>query len=249
MSHDLTLSARQRIVVYREMARLERRSADSERLEQLKRSFAYFGDRTCAADGLCATTCPVDIDTGLLVKAFRQQQSTPWSRRAGAALADRMHWATGAVRFGLALVDEAAGLRHTRMTKLTAAARRLSYDRLPLWTKAMPKAASKRIFSSQIRKRRDPVVYFPSCINRTMGPAKGVETLSLTRTTENLLEKAGYEVVYPDKMDRLCCGMPFASKGLVESAAKKAAELGNELLGASDNGRFPVLCDVAASAI
>ncbi len=246
MSHDLTLSARQRIVVYREMARLKRRSADSERLEQLKRSFAYFGDRTCAADGLCATTCPVDIDTGLLVKAFRQQQSTPWSRRAGAALADRMHWATGAVRFGLALVDGAHGLLGTtRMTKLTAAARRLSYDRLPLWTKAMPKAASKRIFSSQIRKRRDPVVYFPSCINRTMGPAKGVETLSLTRTTENLLEKAGYEVVYPDKMDRLCCGMPFASKGLVESAAKKAAELGNELLGASDNGRFPVLCDMS----
>ena len=64
-------------------------------------------------------------------------------------------------------------------------------------------------------------------------------------TTENLLQKAGFAVIYPKQMNRLCCGMPFASKGMSETASKKASELGKALLAASDNGRIPVLCDMS----
>ncbi len=39
--------------------------------------------------------------------------------------------------------------------------------------------------------------------------------------------------------------MPFASKGLSETAAAKAAELGDALLNVSDNGRIPILCDMS----
>ena len=246
MSHDFTLSARQRIVIYREMARLKRSGKDGKRLSQLRRSFDYYGDRTCAADGLCALTCPVDIDTGALVKTFRQEHLTPPARRIGAILADQMHLVTAVGRLGLGLADKLHSLLGTaRMTEITAAARRLSRNRLPLWTEAMPKAAAKTASRPAGRKGRDKIVYFPACINRTMGPSKGGETQSLPGTTENLLRKAGYEVIYPEQMNGLCCGMPFASKGMAETASKKASELGRALMGASDDGRIPVLCDMS----
>ena len=36
---------------------------------------------TCAVDGLCAGACPVDINTGELVKRLRREQHSAWSRR------------------------------------------------------------------------------------------------------------------------------------------------------------------------
>ncbi len=246
MSHDFTLSARQRIVIYREMARLKRSGKDGERLSQLRRSFDYYGDRTCAADGLCALTCPVEIDTGALVKAFRQDHLTPSANRIGTILADRMLLLTAVGRFGLGLTDKLHSLIGTaRMTKIAAAARRLSRDRLPLWTAAMPKAAAKTAPRPVVRKGRDKIVYFPACINRTMGPARSGEAQSLPRITENLLRKAGYEAIYPEQMNGLCCGMPFASNGMSTTASKKASELGRALMSASDNGRIPILCDMS----
>ena len=67
----------------------------------------------------------------------------------------------------------------------------------------------------------------------------------MTRVTESLLKKAGYSIIYPPAMDTLCCGMPFASKGITETAAEKARELGDALLSVSENGRIPILCDMS----
>ena len=246
MSHDFTLSARQRIVVYREMTRLAASGQDPERLAELKKEYDYYGDQTCAADGLCALTCPVEIDTGKLIKALRADQLSPIARLAGQSVAKRMDVVTEAGRIGLAVLDRAHTLLGTeRMTVLADAARRLSRNRLPLWTPAMPGAAAKVKSKNGGRRGPDAAVYFPSCINRTMGPARGSEAVSLTRKTEELLQKAGFEVIYPERMNRLCCGMPFASKGLTAAAADKARELGEALLAASDNGRLPILCDMS----
>jgi D-lactate dehydrogenase len=67
----------------------------------------------------------------------------------------------------------------------------------------------------------------------------------LNKVTESLLKKAGFSILYPAGTDKLCCGMPFASKGLSETADAKAAELGEALLNVSDNGRIPILCDMS----
>jgi hypothetical protein len=59
-----------------------------------------------------------------------------------------------------------------------------------------------------------------------MGPAAGdKEQMSLYDKTRSLLEKAGYQVVFPDNQDSLCCGQPFASKGYAEQAEHKRQEL------------------------
>ena len=90
------------------------------------------------------------------------------------------------------------------------------------------------------------VVYFPSCITRSMGVSKAYSNeVEITRLTEKLLLKAGYKVVYPDNLNKLCCGMAFSSKGYVEAGKKASDELEAALLKASENGKYPVLCDMS----
>jgi D-lactate dehydrogenase len=90
------------------------------------------------------------------------------------------------------------------------------------------------------------VVYFPSCINRSMGPSARERHLRpLREVTVEVLEKAGYLVIFPDGMDRLCCGTPWESKGFKKKADEKSAELEAALLKASNNGEIPVLCDTS----
>jgi D-lactate dehydrogenase len=246
MSHGFTLSARQRIVIYREMIRLERSGESPGRLEQLREQYKWYGDQTCAADGLCALTCPVEIDTGKLIKVLRHDQVKPTARRIADLVARRMDSVTAITRFGLNLINWMHGLLGTRaMTALTARLRSLSGNRLPLWTPAMPRGAAASSWHAYGSHQAEKIVYFPACINRGMGPARNSQKLSLTRVTESLLKKAGFSIVYPAAMDRLCCGMPFASKGITATADEKARELGDALLGVSDNGRIPILCDMS----
>ncbi|MDX2500772.1 MAG: FAD-binding and (Fe-S)-binding domain-containing protein [Deltaproteobacteria bacterium] len=246
MSHELTLSARQRIVIYREISRLEASGENPARLAELKKEYVYYGDQTCATDGLCALTCPVEIDTGKLIKALRHDQLSPTARQIGARVADRMGTVTAGARFGLGLLDGVHRLLGTKqMAAVAGGLRRLSGNRLPQWTPAMPTAAARVTAPTFVRHTGDQVVYFPACINRSMGPAGGHGLDSLPRTTASLLEKAGYDIIYPERMDDLCCGMPFASKGLSETASAKAAQLGDALLSVSDNGRIPILCDMS----
>jgi D-lactate dehydrogenase len=71
-SRDLTLTPRQRIVIRREQAR---RSAagDAAGRDALAFGLDYAMSDTCATDGMCATACPVGIDTGALVKRLRAE--------------------------------------------------------------------------------------------------------------------------------------------------------------------------------
>ena len=78
-SRDLTLTPRQRIVVRRELARLDETRADPALRAALEADFPYEALDTCAVDGLCATACPVKIDTGQLTKRFRARP--PLGRR------------------------------------------------------------------------------------------------------------------------------------------------------------------------
>lgn len=64
-SKNLTLTPRQRIVAWRNQLELQDQVDFNERVEQ-----------SCAATGLCSQSCPVGINTGLLVKQIRARQQT-----------------------------------------------------------------------------------------------------------------------------------------------------------------------------
>lgn len=75
--------------------------------------------------------------------------------------------------------------------------------------------------------------------------SRPIQHVALTTKTEELIRKAGYQIVYPENLDNLCCGMAFSSKGFKKSAAEKVSELQASLMKASENGKLPILCDMS----
>ena len=112
-----------------------------------------------------------------------------------------------------------------------------------------PRCHARSIFIRAVastRHRPTGVVYFPSCAARTMGAQRGdEESEALPVVAERLFAKAGFEVVYPERLGDLCCGQPFESKGLFEAAERKSAELEAALRDASENGRLPIVFDTS----
>ena len=151
------------------------------------------------------------------------------------------------MRAGLRAADAAhALLGSALMERLAAGARRLSGNRLPHWTRFMPCGIDGPRPRPVGKAAARQAVYFPSCISRTMGPARGdPDRDPLHAVTVRLLEKAGYEVVFPPQMEALCCGTPFESKGFIAQADAKARELEAALLEVADGGRRPVLVDTS----
>ncbi|MCW9079727.1 MAG: FAD-binding oxidoreductase, partial [Gammaproteobacteria bacterium] len=99
-SRELTLTPRQRIVVLREQARL--RSAGHALSESaLLEDFDYAGEQTCAADGLCATRCPVGIDTGKMMKTLRAGKRGAAGKKVAHWVDAHMAGVTAATRGGL----------------------------------------------------------------------------------------------------------------------------------------------------
>jgi D-lactate dehydrogenase len=249
-SRALTTTPRQRIVIWREIARLKATGEDPERLRRLRDDYDFQGDETCAACGLCSTACPVGINTGDLTRSIRHQRN---EEHAGKArwLANHYAGVSKIARWTLSSADTMHGLLGSRtMAGLTGGLRRLSGNRVQQWTPAMPKAAPAVRVESTAQTDKPAVVYLPSCASRIMGPQRdGQDSRSLHEVTESLLIKAGYRVIYPSNLEALCCGMPFQSKGMFDAAAEKMGEVNKELLRVTERGRIPVYSDTSPCSL
>jgi D-lactate dehydrogenase len=241
-SKGLTLSPRQRIVIWRDIQAKKRAGVDTRELEA---AYEYQGIDTCAATGLCAQRCPVGINTGDLVKKLRSRKAT--HTKTANWLEGNFATALQGARFTLHVANGARMLLGApRLAKLSATLTRLSKGQVPQWTNAMPQPEKAIRFSPTVSDERPQVVYLAACVSRAMGPAAGdKEQMSLYEKTRGLLEKAGYQVVFPDNQDNLCCGQPFASKGYAEQAEHKRQELIGALLHASRGGLDPIYCDTS----
>lgn len=248
VSEGFTLSPRQRIVIAREIAALTESGEDPDGLVMLKRDAKYFFDATCATDGLCAKACPVHIDTGKFVKQQRFYDNSKRANKTAAFFGKRMAGTTSWGRTGLNTVNFFHSLLgSSAMGAITTGLRVVAEDLVPRWNKEMPKAAQRIKGDNVDLLREHKVIYFPSCINRTMGKSKsyGKDEVELTKKTEELLIRAGYSIIYPKDIDKLCCGMAFSSKGFKEEGARKRKELENALREVSNNGEIPVLFDMS----
>ncbi|WP_040265439.1 FAD-binding and (Fe-S)-binding domain-containing protein [Pseudomonas rhodesiae] len=241
-SKGLTLSPRQRIVIWRDIQAKKRAGDD---ITELETAYHYQGIDTCAATGLCAQRCPVGINTGDLVKKLRARNAD--RTKTAEWLATHFSTALQGARFTLHVANGARMLLGApRLAKLSATATRLSKGQIPQWTNAMPQPEKAIRFSPPVTDERPRVVYLAACVSRAMGPAAGdKEQMSLYDKTRGLLEKAGYQVVIPENQDNLCCGQPFASKGYAEQAEHKRQELIGALLHASRGGLDPIYCDTS----
>jgi len=257
VSHGLTLSARQRIVILRIIQQLEKSKEDPETLKALNESAQYHLVDTCASDGLCSLACPSGINVGQFVKTLRSKTAGPLKRFTGQVAGHHMNVVT----------------RTGRVSLLTCnfVQKKSGDEPLVNLSKCIGKIRGKsafKIFSHMPRPQRETIfkkkpsgpessgsagipcngqaVYFPSCINRTMGgDSKIPKDPGIITVTQRLFRKAGFELVYPRNLESLCCGLAFESKGLKQAAAKLSISLGNALFDSSRGGKLPILCDMS----
>ena len=245
LTAGFTLSARQRIVAQREIARLQKSGDDPVLLNILKKDFRYLGNQSCAKDGLCSTSCPVNIDTGKFIQDIRQEAAGNCSKKIATYTAEHFGGVAATMRFGLKMLHIMRMVFGKKTFSFLARMfRKITFNKIPLWTSAMPKGISKPTQTEINAANPLKVVYFPSCINQVMGAAKGdPDQRPLHEVMVSLLKKAGYEVIFPENMSSLCCGTIWESKGFPEQACQKSNELEQALIKASNNGLYPVLCD------
>lgn len=254
LSCGFTLSSRMRIATQREITSLRAlpnpSDAEQARLRTLEKEYSYAGEQTCAGDGLCSTSCPMGINVADLTHQLRRMNMPAGTLGYGVWDFTAKHYS--GVKSGLkgALRMATAGETVLGDLAMSGLCRWLhSVIRLPLWTPATPKAynipKSLRALVSSAVVSTSKVVYFPSCINQMMGLPKHHHAVDkpLVEEMVSLLTKAGYEVIFPENMSSLCCGTIWESKGMPEIADRKTKELEDALWKASEEGRYPVLCD------
>lgn len=245
-SNVLTLTPRQRIASNRYMTTLKNKN-DMVGYEEFHKLYQYDGNETCATCSLCSLVCPVAIDTGALTKKIRDKQRTPFFNNMASFIANNYGGILGAGRVVLSAVKVATDIvPHSIVKTVSKGVTSLSGGALATWTESLPGGHSfkdtRKLFNSE-----DKVVYYSSCLNRTLGNPRPISgEKELDELIIGILEKAGYEVIIPQNLTPLCCGMAFSSKGYVEQGHQKSHELEEALIAASQNGKYPVVCDMSS---
>ena len=243
VSCGYTLSSRTRMVLQREIARLELSGESPKRLALLRKGYSHYGNDTCAGDGLCSKSCPMGINMSELTHELRRREMGAMGNSVGGFVADHFAGVKGVLRGVLAMANVAHAVVGSKA--MSAIGKGLHKGlKMPLWTPSLPKNYRFKEGRVERTEHKDKVVYFPSCINQTMGTEKASRHCRpLVEEMLSLFEKAGYEVILPKGMDALCCGTIWESKGMPEVADKKLRELEDALWEASEQGKYDVVCD------
>ena len=239
-SKNLTLTPRQRIVTLRDMeaARLDGNTALAD---ELAKDYDYAGVDTCAVDGMCQTACPVDINTGTLVKKLRERHAGKVENAVWGTAAQ--HWGAVTRGAGLAL-GVAAKVPPAVVQPVNKLGRKvLGADTLPLHSPELP--AGGRARRRPAPSGEPAAVYFPACVNVIFGPA-GEGSAGVQASFEQLCAAAGVELLVPEGISEACCGTPWSSKGMAAGLARMRARTLALLRQATRDGVLEVICDASS---
>ncbi len=253
-SRRLTLTPRQRIVVQREISRLNADGSDSLKLDSLVDDFNYAGIDTCAADGLCATACPVGINTGDFIKHLRAESVK--DEKFALWLADHFSIAEKTIGIGITLghlAEKVIGINGVNL--LIQSAEKISKTTLPKWNQSIPHTDSKvftrRPLGGTPGKSRHPAssdttfIYFPSCLSRQLG-TPGDSHPSLTEMFLRISQRANIDLHIPATAADHCCGMPFASKGYKQAYRRTLHNTLQQMWSWSEHGQHPIMIDTTS---
>jgi D-lactate dehydrogenase len=243
----VTRTPRQRIVLRREMAR---QPQGSPLQKVLMEQYEYDGIETCAADGSCVLSCPVGIDTGKLIKDFRNREHDEGAERAALKTAKR--WAA-VERAARATLRAGNGLSRVTgdgaVRAMTRAQRRfVSSELMPEWGPDMPRAASPHLPATA--REGAAAVYVPSCINRMFGvsgQSNGTAPeMSVVEAMVTVSARAGLPVWIPADVVGHCCAVPWGSKGYRDGHAWMANKMVESLWRWTDEGELTAVIDASS---
>ncbi len=243
-SRNLTTTPRQRIALRREMARQTEASSVSA---AILADYDYDAIQTCAGDGSCAIACPVDINTGTLMKHFRHLEHGPRAERLAATIARRFGTVERIARIAVGAANATAKvLGHRTVAAVTNMARAVvSKDLMPGWLPNMPAAAKAKL--PKTPREGAAGVYFTACVNRIFGRMPGQERkLSLQEAMIAVSARAGMPLWIPEDVSGHCCATIWHSKGYGEGNAVMANRTAESLWRWSDSGRLPIVCDASS---
>ncbi len=253
-SRRLTLTPRQRIVVQREIARLKALGSYYPEADSLIDDFTYAGIDTCAADGLCATACPVNINTADLTKRLRaesikSEKPALWTAEHFALAETAIGWS---VRAGH-IAEKIIGVNGVKSVSI--ATEKISGMTLPKWNNSIPSPTSNfralsvtsTSLSTSLRVEKN-FVYFPSCISRQLGTPNLQITnySSLAETLITIAKRANIMLWLPDDITGNCCGMPFVSKGYTAAYKMMLHKTLLQFWDWSERGKYPIVIDTTS---
>ncbi|MGB0936976.1 MAG: FAD-binding and (Fe-S)-binding domain-containing protein [Colwellia sp.] len=273
-SKNLTLSPRQRIALWRRIKALELNKEQAE-FKELNAAYQYLGIDSCAATGLCSQSCPVNIDTGQFIKELRALQHGQSAKQLGQFVGRHFSASITTFASGLNAISKLNDVIGDKATaKIFSALNTATAGYIPKWYPQWPSGA-KRIPLKLLDNENDndnekakeskpaftsKVIYIPACPNRVFASQikptaedndelKSDKEKSLTQVIASLCAKAKIELVIPDKIDSLCCGMPWESKGLISTALEKKQAFKQFIREVSENGKWPVITDASPCAL
>lgn len=241
-SRNLTLTPRQRIALLRETKRLEN-EGNFTLAAELKKGYEYFGVDTCAACSMCKGLCPLSIDTAQIALSMRRID--PPAPELAKKIYDNFSTTLQMARAGVSLEGIAGSIvTQKAISKITEGLHGVT-GITPYIPKTTPKANRYRLRSRIKPTNFEKVVYFSTCANRAFKPNQGYDDeRSLQQVVESLCNKAHIDIIYPEHIENLCCGLSFENYDDVHERAVK--DLHDALMKASQNGKYPIVIDHSA---
>ncbi|MFC7304585.1 FAD-binding and (Fe-S)-binding domain-containing protein [Streptomyces monticola] len=241
-SHDLTTTPRQRIVLRREMMR---QSPGSPVEDGLVEAYGYDAVDTCAGDSTCKLACPVGIDTGMMMKAFRHARHTPREEKVAALAAKNFKLVEHSARLAVAAADK---INDRLLTTVTRAARKaVRPDLVPEWLPEIPGAAARKL--PHTARVGAAAVYYPACVNRIFGGPEDHKGPSLAQAVVAVSARAGRPVWIPGDVAGTCCATIWHSKGYDEGNAVMANRIVEAAWGWTAGGRLPLVVDASSCTL
>lgn len=214
-----------------------------EELEALKEGYKYFGVDTCATCSMCATLCPLEIDTAKIALNLSQKGENAIIRSFGNNIARTTKLAKFSV--GIAnVVQKTLGDKRA----YTISSKAHDMLKTPILSQYFPSKNSYELDSKVFKEGNDSVIYFSSCLNRMFAPsAKAEDSRPIASVFESVCKKANYNVIYPKNITSLCCGKAYKNdKGMAKELLSKAYQ---SLLEVSKHGEIPIVCDHSACSL
>ena len=240
-SRDLTTTPRRRIIVRRELALLKSEGKGKE-FNELLDQYQYDGIATCAVDGLCASACPVDINTGDLIKRLRKENHSATANAVASMIAKNFKKTEIVVRFALKSGESTNSIfGKNTMANITGSFKKF-IPTFPLWSNQLKSSSFKPETTEQALY---DVLYFPTCISRVMGGSVNGNK-NIIDTFLSVGKKAGLKIKMPKSIEGLCCGQAFSSKGFKDAASIMYNKTIPVLYEMSESGKLPIVLDLTS---